>query len=408
MATTDLSGKAYRHLQFLCREIDSRRVGSEGNRLATDYFARVLASHGFATESRPFDCMDWCVEKVSLESARGRFQAYASPYSPGIQVQAPLAVCSTIAELEAVEAENKLLLLRGELAKEQLMPKNFPFYNPEEHQCIIRLLEAGRPAAVLTATGRNPEMAGAVYPFPLIEDGDFDLPSAYMTEEEGERLAEEAGCQLTLDIQARRIPSRGCNVSGRKGAEGERRVVLTAHIDAKAGSPGALDNATGVATLLLLAELLQTYTGGLQVELTAISGEDYYSVPGEMLFLRENEGWFGEIVLGINLDGVGFIQGKTAYSLYGCPPEISDLARQTFASFPDLMEGEPWYQGDHSMFIMHERPALAFTSENAMEILTRYAHSPQDTPEAVDPEKLAALASGLHNFLRRLNEMPVQ
>ncbi len=43
---------------------------------------------------------------------------------------------------------------------------------------------------------------------------------------------------------------------GLAGATG--KIVMWAHIDAKAGTPGALDNRTGVATLLLLADAAAT------------------------------------------------------------------------------------------------------------------------------------------------------
>jgi len=42
-----------------------------------------------------------------------------------------------------------VLLLRGEIAKEQLMPKNFTFYNPDEHKRIIR---AWRPPGRLPSS----------------------------------------------------------------------------------------------------------------------------------------------------------------------------------------------------------------------------------------------------------------
>ena len=48
-------------------------------------------------------------------------------------------------------------------------------------------------------------MAGGVYPFPLIEDGDFDIPSVYLTAEEGERLAQFLGATATLTIDAERF-----------------------------------------------------------------------------------------------------------------------------------------------------------------------------------------------------------
>ena len=165
------------------------------------------------------------------------------------------------------------------------MPKSFTFYNPDEHKHIIRLLEEKKPQAIIAATSRNPEMAGAVYPFPLIEDGDFDIPSVYLTEELGVELANHAGEHISLDIRAQRTPAKGCNVITRKG-DGTNRVVCFAHIDSKQGTPGALDNASGVTILLLLGELLKDFEGSLGVELVALNGEDYYSNPGEMQYLE--------------------------------------------------------------------------------------------------------------------------
>lgn len=53
-----------------------------------------------------------------------------------------------------------------------------------------------------------------------------------------------------------------------------RRVVVGAHYDAVAGSPGADDNASGVAGLLELARLLRGLKPGLTVELVAFCTEE--------------------------------------------------------------------------------------------------------------------------------------
>ena len=95
-----------------------------------------------------------------------------------------------------------------------------------------------------------------MYPFPLIEDGDFDIPSVYMTNVEGDRLAAYCEKQVSVESHARRIPSWDCNAIARKGTSADHRIVLTESIDGRIGSPGALDNASGVVVLLLLAELL--------------------------------------------------------------------------------------------------------------------------------------------------------
>ena len=145
-----------------------------------------------------------------------------------------------------------------------------------------------------------------VYPFPLIEDGDFNIPSVYMTEEEGNRLLFSVGRTVSLSSISTRVPGKGCNVVARKGSPSGQRIVVTAHIDAKKGTPGAMDNASGVVVLLLLAELLGEYTGGRLIELVALNGEDYYAVPGQMLYLAQNKDRFHEILLNINIDGAGY------------------------------------------------------------------------------------------------------
>ncbi|MFN2241443.1 MAG: M28 family peptidase, partial [Anaerolineae bacterium] len=359
MSLEELTAKAEQYLQSLCVDIPHRRVGSEGNRAATAFFAQAIASYGFAVERSEFDCLDWTHGKAHLVAAGTSFEAHISPYSPGCNVRAPLAVASTVGELAAVEAEGKVLLLRGELAKEQLMPKNFPFFNPEEHQQIVHLLETRNPAAIVAATSRNPELAGGMYPFPLIEDGDFDIPSVYMTDEVGERLAAHAGREVSLAIEAERLPAKGYNVIARRGPDSGRRVVLCAHIDAKEGTPGALDNATGVAILLLLAELLQEYGGDMEIEMVALNGEDHYSAAGQILYLRENAGTLGRVALAINMDAAGYHEGDTAYSLYGCPDEIASSIREAFSKQAGIVEGEQWYQGDHSIFVQNGVPAMA-------------------------------------------------
>ena len=407
MTSMLLSDKAEAYLRRLCLDIPSRRVGSEGNRAATDFFASVVSYCGFETESPSFDCIDWTQDGAHLTVDGIPFKAFPSPYSLGCHIRAPFTVISTVEELEVAEISDRIVLLRGDIAKEQLMPKSFPFYNPDRHKRIIQLLEMKEPRAIIAATSRNPEMVGALYPFPLFEDGDFDIPSVYMTDEEGNRLAEYSGKEISLESRTNRIPSKGCNVIARRGVHPDRRVVLFAHIDAKIGTPGAVDNASGVIVLLLLAELLADYSGNLGIEVVALNGEDYFSSPGEQQYLTINAGRFDEIILGINLDDVGYYKGDVAYSLYNCPSDIASVIHKVFSAHKDLIEGEPWYQGDHGLFLMNQVPALAITSELLTELMAEIAHTPKDRPETVDTTKLVHVAFALRDLLLHLDQQLV-
>lgn len=398
-----LIAKATAYLQTLCQEIPNRRVGSAGNRAATDFFAETVVSFGFATEQPSFACFDWRQDGVTLSAGGVRYDAFASPYSLGCDVSAPLLVAETVEALTAVPPTPHLLLLRGPIASEQLMPKNFPFYNPDHHRQIIALLEQKRPAAIIAATTRDAAMVGSgVYPFPLFEDGDFDIPSVYLTDKEGDWLAVQAGQMVHLVSRAQRIPATGCNVVARKGDRPDRRLVFFAHIDAKLGTPGAADNASGVVVMLLLAELLADYSGELSIEIVALNGEDYYSNPGEQAYLTANNGRFPEIVLGVNVDGVGLRQSDVAYSLYGCPEETAVALQTLFAQYPGVVPGPPWYAGDHALFMLNERPALALTSEKMDELMV-IVHTPEDSPAALDPARLVTVALALRDLVADRN-----
>jgi aminopeptidase YwaD len=140
----------------------------------------------------------------------------------------------------------------------------------------------------------------------------------------------------------------------------------------------------------------------LGVEIVILNGEDDYSAMGEKEYLRANEGEFEDIVLAVNLDGAGYHAADTAYSLYDCPPSIAGLIRAEFSDRAGFIEGEPWYQSDHSLFLMQGTPALAITSADFTQLWTQIAHTSDDLPDLVDPLILIEIASALHEIILKL------
>ncbi len=403
MSKGNLYQKSQAHLRKLCEDIPERCVGSEGNRLATSYFESEISTLGWDTEKQEFDAIDWEDGGATLHCGNSSFEVFVSPYSLGCEVTAPLLSVSTTAELSQLDISGQLLLLHGEIAQEQLMPKNFVFYNPDTHQQIIALLESGQPAAIICATGRNASLAGGVYPFPLIEDGDFDIPSVYMTEDEGRKLIDLAGNTVTFKSKSKRIPGKGYNIIARKGNSAGERIVITAHIDAKKGTPGAIDNATGVVVLLLLAQKLVDYEGARQIELVALNGEDYYAVPGQMLYIKNNRDRFDNILLNINIDGAGYKEGASAFSFYDLPEDMEAKAIDVISKFAGITQGVQWIQGDHSVFVQNGRPAIAISSKWFTENIDsqEITHTPKDNIDIVDPKKLVEIAEAVDLLVRK-------
>jgi aminopeptidase YwaD len=236
-------------------------------------------------------------------------------------------------------------------------------------------------------------MVGSQYPFPLFEDGDLDIPNAYMKDVDGALLLSQVGREASLRIDSRRVPTTAEHVVATLRGTGAGRIVVSAHIDSRKGSPGALDNASGVATILATARLLAGYEGVPSIEFVPFNGEDNYANPGEMLWVAENEGRFGDIVLGINVDDLGMRATTNQVSLYGCPPSVGALVREVMEPRPGIEEGPQWFQGDHSILANFGCPAIAMASSGMVEFMANYAHSERDTLELVDCGLIAGAAA---------------
>ena len=94
------------------------------------------------------------------------------------------------AELATLDVRGKILLLHNEIAKGQWMPKNFVFYNPEEHRASTSCLRESSPELWLPPSS-----------FPDDWDRGFDIPSAYITDVEGQRMLKHKGDG---------VPENGC------------------------------------------------------------------------------------------------------------------------------------------------------------------------------------------------------
>ncbi len=402
--TDPLVVAAKAHLDALCVAITDRTLGSEGNRTATEYTGAQFASFGLAVQTPSFAVMSWQERGARLRLGEIDFDVHSSPYAPGFEGRGRLVAAGSLEQLETLDAEGKIILLHGDIASSQLFPKKYPFFSLNEHQHIIGLLEKSGVRALVSATKRNGSIAGGEYPAPMFEDGDFDIPSVFMTEEEGERLLPHVGEEVSLVSDCRRIWTKASNIIANVKETAPKRIVITAHIDAKRGAPGAIDNATGVTVQLLLAELLVGFDGRHGIDLVVFNGEDHYSAAGEVDYIRQRQGRFDDVALNINIDGLGLKQGPSCYSFFDLPEAMLSKARATLLKPGTAVEGLPWVQGDHSIFIQHGCPAIAVSSHWFIEnfMTQNITHTARDNISIVDPEKVAAAARAIHAFVRGL------
>jgi aminopeptidase YwaD len=283
----------------------------------------------------------------------------------------------------------RVVMLGPELGGEPVMPKAFPSFASEEQLRLIDFLESQRPAAVIAVSARHASL-------PTFEDPDLRIPSVTVSPATAEEL--NPGDQIRLTLGGRTRKGRGVNVSARIDGSGPR-IVLSAHMDSKATTPGAFDNAASVAALLALAESGLDRSG--PTEFVFFNGEDHYDACGEQAWLEATD--LGQVNLNVNLDGTGVAGRKTALASFGCPPALEAHLDQ-IAGLPGWTRMPPWFESDHSIFAMRGIPAIAITSDQVHDLFTTVAHTAGDTLEIVEVEVLVGIVEVLGDMLPRMRQ----
>lgn len=376
-----------------------RPIGSKANHELNEFLGNEMIRLGYQVNVLPLKCKVWEKGFSSLERGMVSFDIFPGPFSQGFEGMVHYLIpVSTMKELKISDIQGKLVLLHGELSSEPLMPKDFPFYYPDEHKAIINLLEEKKPLAVIAATGAHP-MCG-LKPFPIFEDGNLPFPNAYMDQDGAKALISLKGpVNLIIHSQTREVKSK--QLIARKSSQGKKKIIVCAHMDTKYGTPGALDNGAGVLALLEIMALLKDYQGRYDLEFVPFNGEEYFGVAGQLAYLDQQAVSFETIRLLINLDGIGHKAGKTAVSQYNLDEKTP--VDSVIGSYPRITRGPVWYAGDHSVFVFQGIPCMALTSSNLVEDVLQLTHTPNDTPENLDFELISQTAAFVAEVIRHLN-----
>ena len=379
------------HLTVLVEQVGPRPAGSPTNRTATDYLRAVLGELDVDIREAPFTTRWWEPTPCVLTYPDGRcIELLANPFSRPGEVRGPVVrIESRSAVLEHPGGlDGAVVVLGPALGSQPVMPTSFPFFMPDEHRELITALTALQPAAVLAESERHASM-------PMFEDPELAFPSLTVAPEVTRSLRD--GNQVHITVCGTTHLGHGITVSARTGAA-TRRLAVSAHIDSKVTTPGAIDNAASVATLLVLAETASSDLG--PVEFVFFNGEDHFDACGQMAWLANTD--LSEIVGAVNLDGAGVVGRRTGVTCLACPKPVEDLIARA-GEEADWTSMPAWYESDHAIFAMRGIPAVAVTSENVHELLASVAHTPADTLDLVDVDTLAGIVDTLRQLLPDLN-----
>lgn len=381
------------HLTMLSQAIGPRPAGSAGQRRAEAYLASQLTACGFAVEVQATDCPRWDLQALSLAVDGTPLAALANPFSPPCDVAAPVVRLHTLDELRQAELTGCIAVLAGELVTGPFNPRNFDVYRDETQDEIIALVEEKGPLALIMVSG-SPALV------PMMEDAAFAIPSVTVAPEGGAALL--SGRVVKLWIDAIRQPSYATNLVARGPGVGAKRLVVCAHYDTKYYTPGALDNAAGVAALLALASRLHETNRTAGVELVLFGGEDSW-YPAEVAYVTTNAAYFPTIAAAINIDGIGLRGSDDSVTFLACPEALVESVLARAAGHTGIRQVDPWYAGDHSLFWPQGIPSIALTAAGSFDLVNNTIHTEKDTLDQVDPDRIERTVAFLFDLVTHLS-----
>jgi Zn-dependent M28 family amino/carboxypeptidase len=243
----------------------------------------------------------------------------------------------------------------------------------------------------------------------------------------------DAGCVVARqNYEAQGVDCANLEVTIAGQARAEEIVLAGAHYDTVPGSPGADDNASGVAAILELARMLTAAKPARTIKLVAFVNEEppffFWGEMGSKVYARAARARGDDIRVMLSLEMLGCYsdergsQGYPPLLKYFYPKQgdyiafVSNLRsrhalRGVFEAFrgacdfpaqklaaPALMPGIGW--SDQLSFWREGYPA-AMVTDTAFHRYRHY-HQPTDTPEKLDYARMGRVVEGLARMLKTL------
>jgi len=209
----------------------------------------------------------------------------------------------------------------------------------------------------------------------------------------------------------------------------EEVVLIGAHYDSVASSPGANDNGSGVALLLAMARRLKDQPTDRTVRLVFFVNEENPFTGGLQMGSRvhamRSRASGDEIVLMISVDSIGYFSSQSGSQnypafIFGLPSvgnfiafvsntDNSDMVDRTVevfqsqSRFPSIgiaTDMADAARSDHASFLWEDYPAM--TMSDTSEFRDPHYHKPTDVAANINYDELARLAAGFLPAIRSL------
>jgi Zn-dependent M28 family amino/carboxypeptidase len=411
------SREAMHNLSILCDDFGSRFGGTEGERLAAEFFVVKLQEYGLTdvhTERVPY--VGWTRGPASLEvlaPVQNTLRCISLPHSPAVELEGTLIDLGDGAPEEfdrrADEIAGKIVLTTSVV-------------RPEGTSRWIHRKEKYGRSILAGATGfifcnhypaYGPATGG------IGHDGEGLIPGISISYEDGERLRRAMRRHGPLTVRVTTTdhsqPMTSWNVLGDlRGAEKPDEVVmLGCHYDGHDIAQGAEDPASGAVALLEAARVLALYGGALPRTVRfALWGIEEIGLIGSRTYVSQHPDALDPIRFYLNMDSAGAQNNNRDVVLNEWPGLASLFERWSDEMALEYAVGQSVHAfSDHFPFFLQGVPTGGIQSVVQSTSGRGYGHTEYDTVDKVSERcvrEAAALAARLAMRVASEEEWPAE
>ncbi|WOV87051.1 M28 family metallopeptidase [Sporosarcina oncorhynchi] len=369
-------------------EMDGRLTGTKGNDLALSFIEEKYQELG--------------LEPISSDTGKLLLpypHKFHDPEKGEYQIQ---IISESGVETDLIRGVD-FLERSGYSSYEKTLPITFDIESPEIEQAYVVLKDRSNFQEAFEKS-QGVFIVEEVFSKTLSIDT-VDKPHIQISQKTYDRLKEISSGQIMMYSSVKEEMIDAYNVAGKiPGKDNKNAIVLSAHFDhvGWVGDTiyrGAIDNASGVAVLLEIAEKLADSVEEFDSDIiiVAFNGEES-ELQGSSHFIEELGDKYNSIY-NINLDSFY----KTPVSIVSQEDEVSEdllgdlisVLKENSVEFNTDLSGG--LRSDHSTFLSKHINAMTISSQNVTPII----HRPLDTIEEIDFISLLKVADSIVEFINK-------
>ena len=385
--------KVEQFIRSLSVEIGPRPAASDNHQKAVALIDSEFKAAGLFSQIQEYPCPEWHFEGVSLSDDDNEYSAIPNIYTLPCEICSEYVSAFTMDELKKLTLKNKILVLSGELTEKTFIARNFDVFKEDYQEEVLNYLDKHEPSAVIAISQKEEHV------MPLFEDSDFNIPSVTVSKTIGEKILNAGASKLTLTIKSSLRDGKSANVIAQTNQNALEKIIICGHFDTKFFTPGAIDNATGTATMLALSQILSELDLKKNVEFVAFGAEDTF-FPGDRSYFEREVFESEKIKLAVNIDSV-IMKGEENSVIFLCEDKtINQKMRSIKDMTPEIKEVQPYFEGDHAFFAMRGIPVASLSSTNVHDYIDRVIHTENDTMEKTEPARIMEVIEFIVDLIR--------